>query len=261
MESGQRVRDGNPFRASLVAATAWLALPEMATISQASDFACEDLKLGNTCVFISAPVIDVQTKLSGWVRVLTMTTWYVFANIPKRLHIPSAWIIDEFPSLRIPSLDVAAPVARKHGIRLLLIAQDLEKMAQAYPKSYKGFGGNSMATIWMGTDHPDNYNDLSEYLGSCMRKEKIEGGWFSKVPARYQLVERKLAQPHQLRELLDPTRGWIVVTRFGKPPLLLALEQPEKALPIWKLNADPAFGEKFLRAFARAVLTWLRPRK
>lgn len=253
MESGQRAREGNPFRTSLLAATAFLDIPEIAAISKRSDFSCEDLKLGETSVFISAPVIDVQTKLSGWVRTLTMMSWYTFANIEKRRKTASIFVVDEMPSLRIESLDTAAPVARKHDIQLVLIAQDLEKMRQTYPRSYLGFVGNAMATIWMGTDHPENLKQLSDTLGTCLYKERIEGGWLSKIRARYQLIEQKLAHPHQLRELLDPVRGWMIVTRFGKPPMLLAIESPEAALPVWSLDPNPAFGERLCRRIGRLL--------
>jgi hypothetical protein len=97
----------------------------------------------------------------------------------------------------------------------------------------------------MGTDHKENLELLSDTLGNCMRKERIEGGVLADVPARYQLVERKLAHPHQLRELLDPERRWMIVTRAGKPPLLLAIETAEKAVPIWAIEADPNFREPF----------------
>src|SRR5262249_20846890 len=146
--------------------TAWLDLPEIAAISQRSDFVGEDLKTGNPCVFVCLPVVDIQTKLSGYVRALTMMILYAFQNMPGQLKIPCAFCLDEFPSLgRIEALESAAPVFRKYGVRLVTVMQDLERLRQAYPQSWGGFLGNSQATLWMSTDHQQTLEHLSNVLG------------------------------------------------------------------------------------------------
>lgn len=263
---GGKSRDGNPFRGTALSQTSWLDLPEVAAISQRSDFACEDLKTSNPCVFICAPVTDIQTKLSPWVRALTMMTMYTFQNMPGRMKIPCAFCLDEMPSLRIELLDTAAPVFRKYGIRLVVVTQDLEKLQQAYPRSWGGFIGNSQCTIWMGSDHQATLDYLSKELGTRTYVERIEGGnWlsrllgFSKTPPRYQKIDRILMHPHQLREFLDPERGQIIVTRTGKPPVRVSYEGFPEALAVWEYEPDRNFGEKFLRALTRRIVNWLRP--
>ena len=255
LKSGKNRDGGNPFLTTAVAQTSWLDLPEIAAISKRSDFHCEDLKKGNPCVFVCAPVTDLQNKLSGWVRALTMMTMYAFQNIPGRLKIPCAFILDEMPSLgRIEILETAAPVFRKYGIRLVIITQDLERLQQAYPESWGGFIGNSQCTIWMGTDHQPTVAYLSNVLGARTLLQKIEGGnWlmrflgFSKIPARNQLVVIPLMYEHQVKEFLEVERRQIILTRGGKPPMRLRYEMYDRALPGQRYDADRNFREPLLR--------------
>ncbi len=267
MKSGKNREGSNPFRATAMSQTAWLALPEIAAISQRSDFAGEDLKTGNTIVFICAPVTDIQEKLSGWTRALTMMTMYAFQNMPGKMAIPCAFLLDEMPSLRIEMLDTAAPVFRRFGVRLVAITQDLEKLRQAYPDSWRGFIGNSQCVIWMGNDEQDTLEYLCKELGTRTITERIEGShWFwrmlglSKTPARYQRVERPLMYPHQLHEFLDPARGRCIVTRAGKPPLRIGYDGYDTALPVWDYTPDKSYREPFLRASTRSLITWLWPK-
>jgi type IV secretory pathway TraG/TraD family ATPase VirD4 len=262
MKSGKNREGGNPFRSTAVVQTAWLDLPEIAAISGRSDFSCEDLKTGNPCVFVCAPVTDIQTKLAGWVRALTMMSAYAFQNMPGRLKIPCAFCIDEMPSLgRIEALETAAPAFRKFGIRLVVITQDLEKLRQVYPHSWEGFIGNSMCTLWMSTDHQQTLEYLSKVLGMRTLKSKVDDGAISKVRARMEKREYALMTPDQLREFLDPSRGQIIAARTGRPALRVSYEGYDKALAVWDYEADPNFREKFLRALTRKLLGWLWPRK
>ena len=267
MKSG-KTRDGNPFRTTAMSQTSWIDIPEVAATLLRSDFACEDLKTGNPCVFICAPVTDIQNKLAGWVRALTMMTGYAFENVPGRLKIPSLWIIDEMPSLgRIEMLETAAPVFRRFGVRLVVIIQDIEKLQQAYPKSWEGFFGNAMCVIWMMTGHWKNLELLCKMLGNYTHTEKIEGGnWFmrmiglSKIPPRYQRIDRPLLHPEQAHEFLDADRHQFIVTRTGKTPLRIAYDGYDRALAVWAYDADANYREPLLRAFTRTVLCWLFPR-
>ena len=254
MRSGKG-RDGNPFRTTAITQTAWLDLPELAAISKRSDFVGEDLKTGNPCLFVCAPVTDIQSKLAGWVRALTMMTMYAFQSMPGGRRVPCAFCIDEMPSLgHMEILETAAPVFRKYGIRLVVITQDLERLKQAYPKSYGGFLGNAQAILWMGSDHQDTLEELSRILGSATVTEEFDGGWFSKVPPRIERREQPLMRPDQLREFLDPERKQIIVTRTGKPPLKVSYEGYDKALAVWQYEPDPNHREPIGRALARLLL-------
>lgn len=259
MKAG-KTREGNPFRSSAISQTSWLDLPEIAAISQRSDFACEDLKTSNPCVFVCLPVTDIQTKLAGYVRALTMMGLYAFQNMPGKMKIPCTFAIDEAPSLgRMEILETAAPVFRKYGVRLVFITQDLERLRQAYPQSWGGFIGNAQCTLWMSTDHQETLEYLSRVLGLATYIEAISAG--GDAPARVERRERPLAAPDQLREFLDPDRYQFIVTRTGKPALRVAYEGYDKALSVFDYERDLNFREPIPRAVTRAIANWLRPKK
>lgn len=246
-----KTREGNPFRSTAMIQTAWLDYPEIARISMRSDFAAEDLKTSNACVFVCVPVSDMQTKLAGWVRALTMMGLYAFENMPGRLKVPCTFAIDEAPSLRIESLGTAAPVYRKYGVRLIIISQDIEKLKEAYPTCWEGFLGNAQCTLWMSTDHQGTCEYLSRVLGKTMYEVVIGGDG---TPKRTERLERDLMSPDQVREFLDPDRKQFIVTRTGKPPLRVVYEGYDKALGVRSYCADPQFGEPLARRLTRAVL-------
>lgn len=259
MRSG-KTREGNPFRSTAISQTAWLDIPEIAAISERSDFAGEDLKLSNPCVFIVAPVTDIKTKLAGWVRALTMMTMYAFQNMPGRLKIPCAFLIDEAPALgRMEILETAAPVFRKYGIRLVMVAQDIERLKHVYPDSWEGFIGNAQVTLWMSTDHQATAEYLSKVLGSSTIVEELKDGKNEKT-ARMHRREQLLMTPDQVRQFLDPDRLQIIVTRTGKQPLRLGYLGYDKALSIFDYDADPSYREPILRALTRGTCNWLVPR-
>jgi len=254
MRSGKG-REGNPFRTTALSATSFLDLPEIVEISRHSDFTSEELKRSNPWVFVVAPVVDIQSTLSGWVRMLTMMTLYTFQNIPGGRRVPCAFLLDEFPSLgRIESFETAAPVFRKYGVRLVVITQDLELLEQVYPKCWEGFIGNAQATLWMGTDHQRTAKYLSELLGKALRKRKIQGDVFSKVGPRIEHSDEFLLTTDQVRETLDPDRGQIIVTRTGKTPLLVSCAGYDRVLPVWRYEPSSEHREPILRRLTRSLV-------
>lgn len=260
MQSGQRAKEGNPFRSTAIAQTAFLDLPEIAAISRRSSFSCEDLKTGNPCVFICAPVTDIQTKLSGWVRALTTMTAYAFQNMPgDRLNkIPCSFLIDEAPSLgRIEILETASAVFRHFGIRLVMVMQDLGQLKKAYPQSWESFIGNAECTLWMGTSHQFTLEYLCKILGTRTRTTKVSGGPLSKVPARMEKREHPVLYPHQAAEFLGPGRGQFIVTRASGPALRISYDGYDTALPVTAYEPDENYKEKRLRSFTRSVIAWL----
>jgi hypothetical protein len=108
----------------------------------------------------------------------------------------------------------------------------------------------------MGTDDHKTLKDLSEELGTTMVDEVVSGGAFSKGPARVDRREHPLMHPHQLREALDPERGQFIVTRAGKPPIIVGYGPNDRTLPVWKYDPDPGYRETFLRALTRKVVNW-----
>lgn len=268
MESNHGSDGKNHPRADAVAQTQWLDLPQLAAICKGkgsesrSDFDLHDFKKGRLCLFICAPVTDVQTKLSGYFRLLTMLTMEVFQRLETvSLRNPCLFALDEMPALgHIEVIQTAAPVFRKYGVRLLCIAQDIERLKAVYPHSWEGFLGTAEAIMWMGLEHDATLEYLSKKLSTSTRDEKAEGGgFFSKVAPRSQKVERPLLYPPQIKELLDPQRGNVIVTRFGKRPLRLKSIPYFTELPVCFYDADLKFSERFGRRLGRRICALVAP--
>jgi type IV secretory pathway TraG/TraD family ATPase VirD4 len=156
----------------------WLKLPEIRTLCQRSDFHLEEMKTGTLNLFICAPVGDIRGALAGYFRLISVLSFYVFENIPGRLKHPCLFALDEMPSLgNIEAVATAAPVMRSYGVRLLAIAQDLEKLKAVYPDAWGGFIGNAEAVFWMGLEHQETLSYLSQRLGQrTFRERVIKGG-------------------------------------------------------------------------------------
>lgn len=266
MRSGQSGTGENPFRGSAMRQTSWLDIPRLAALSERSDFICEDLKKSNVCVFVVAPLTDIQTQYSGWIRALTVMTAYAFQNIPGSLKTPALMLIDEAPSLgRLSLLEVGSPGFRKYGIRLVVCAQDIPaiRAQTAYPDTYTSFISNAGVTLWLGTTDPDTLRYVSDSLGRHTRREKVEGAhWLmralglSKIPPRFQNFERQLLDPQQVRDFLDVDRGMLIATG-KKRPYMAAIDPYWKALPVWRYNPDKNYKESLARQLTRSIHTSL----
>jgi type IV secretory pathway TraG/TraD family ATPase VirD4 len=271
LKSGRSREGGNPFLSTLLAATAWIEIPELARTLTRSDFSLEDLKVGKQgcVVVIVIPVIDMRGPLNGYVRALSMLTFYIFENIIKRLSVPCLFFMDEAASLKIEYLDVAAPVARRHGIRLVVIFQDIPLLRSAYPETWASFISNALVYIVMATDDVETLEHAAKLAGRKTDLVRVEGShWIwrlfglSNDKPRYLRVENDLITLDQLREFLNRARGQIVAFIAGEPPLRLALEGYLTALAVWQYAASKHYREKLLRAVTRYTLAkiWLRVR-
>ena len=244
--------------------TQWLDLPEVQATMTHSDFLLADLKRDKnpTTLFLGAPVTAIRGELSRWFRLIIEMSLYLFEITPGNLKHPCLFALDEFPSLgRMESVEVAAPLLRSFGVRLLPIAQDVERLKQVYPHSWEGFLGNADVVYWMGTNHDGTAQYLERALGQTTHKEKISGGGFSKEPKRYQQKERPLMYAEQIKRFLDPDSGNMIVTRFGKRPLKLKHTPFYKELPVWLYDPDPNFKEATPRAWFRQFIQSFRKEK
>lgn len=209
-----------------------------------------------------APLSDLQTKLSPWVRAFTMMTMYAFQRLPNIWRgIPCLMVLDEMPSLgRIEMVATSAPGFRKYGVRLVTVTQSLQRLRLAYPNEWRDFLGNAECTIWMGLDDPETLKFLSEeMLGQCRVRERVEGSpWWKpgkQVPARYQRGDKLLMDNRQCAEFLDPSSKNIIVTRFGRAPLKLKRTAYYSDLPVWKYKPFARYGDRPGRKIFRALLS------
>lgn len=267
LKSGSNRGGGNPFLSSLLTALAWVTIPEIAATLTRSSFCCADLKLTNTCVFLVAPVIDIRGIANGWVRALSMLTIYAFENINLRLSIPCLFFLDEAPHLQIEYLETAAPVARKAGIRLVMIAQDISVLRQGYPKSWKVFLSNALVVLFFATDDIETLEYLHKLCGEKTVRVRTAGShliWrlfgLSKEKAQYQTVKQDLVSVNQLREFLSYARSQCIAVIGGEPPMRLTWEGYLTALSVWQYSPSRYYSENLLRHMMRLILSalWLQ---
>lgn len=235
---------------TLRSALKFLDIPEIREISRRSDFSLADLKLGSQDLFICAPTSAIRGELSNWFRLITVLTLDLFERIPGNLSDPCLFAIDELPSLGyIEAIETAAPVMRSHGVRLVPVAQDIEGLARAYPKGWKGFLGNADAVFWMGTNEAQTAEYLSKLLGQ--KSKKIRRGWLPFFSRVEKTEERPLMTSDQVHRFLDPSKRNMIVTRFGKRAMRVKTIPYFRELPVYYYDADPEHQETHLRAMSR----------
>ena len=231
--------------------TKYLDHAQVQRVVQSSTFNVTDLKGGSDFVFLVAPTTEIRGTLSPWFRVMTMTTLWVFEQIPGGLKDPTLFAIDELPALgHIEDLQMAAPVMRGYGIRLLLIAQDLEALKRVYPEGWGGLLGNAECVYFMGVGHRGTAEYLSSELGKALRIEKMGRG----ERATKQRNERELLTTDQVMRLLAPRRNNMIILRFGERPIRAKQMPYYKYLPVTLHDPDPEHGERPARTWLRSVL-------
>lgn len=165
----------------------------------------------------------------------------------KARHGLCLFVIDELPSQGYNgTLEVLLAVARSMGLIFLGVSQNLELMKKHYPNSWKSFVGEADATFWMGGNHPDNAQFLSERLGKVTQVKTH--------PVTGQTTTRDVhvMESEQVARYLDPNSDNLIVTRAGARALKLKNDPYFKALPIWRYRADPDYGDRLLRRCFRA---------
>lgn len=244
--------DKNYPREAAIDQTFWISIPQIAKTLRHSDFRCKDLKINDASIFVVAPVTDIQGKLSGWVRALTMMTMEAFQKTPGKPKNPCLFAIDEMPSLgRIPVLVDASAVFRKYKVRLITITQDIKKLKKAYPDEWSSFLGGSECVIWMANEESETLNHLSQVLGKATIKEHTERKGMLLRKSTVLREDREIMSPDQLSLYLDDT---LIVTRAGNRALRLKPAPYFTELPVYYYEPDKSFGDKSLRAFTRELL-------
>lgn len=260
MEGSHSDTGKNPPRSAALEQTRWLDLPEMQRIvGGESDFDLHELKTGKLCLFVCAPVSDIQGTLSGFFRLLTVLTMEIFRRLDKVwLKHPMTLIADELPSLgHCEAIQDIGPEGRKHSIRLIAVAQDLEGIQRCYPLSWQGFLSNADARVFMSTVDKATIGYIAQALGTATRKEKVDAGWFaslfSRIMIRGQKVERPLLYNSQIEDVLHPDARNVIVLRYGRPMIIKnAIYYTE--LPVYFFENDrQRYGEKPGRRMGRWI--------
>ncbi len=237
---------------TLRSALKFLDLPEIRDISLRSDFSLEDVVVANQDLFVCGPLSAVRQELSGWFRLLAVFSLDLFEKIDPNLEHACLFAVDEMPSLGyVEAIETSAPVMRSYGVRLLAIAQDLERLRNAYPQGWRGFLGNADAVFWMGTNEDETAEHLSKSLGDKTRRKRK-----GLVPFFRRIVSsdtRTVITADQVKRVLAPDKETMIITRFGKRALVVGTMPYFWELPVNFYDPDPAHREGWARAFVRSL--------
>lgn len=235
-------------RSTLQEQTKWLDLPAVRAITRSSSFALSTLKEDDQdVVSLCAPVFSIRQELAPFCRLLTNMTAYTFEAVPKKKG-QCLTVIDELPSQgHNETIEVMLAVARSYGQTFLGVAQNVELMKLAYPKSWGTFTGEAKAVYWMATNHDETARHLSQVLGKKTIVEK------DRDTGRKSYRDVDVMTPDQTKRYLAPESGNLIVTGAGVRPKRLKAEPYFKALPVWMYAADPNHREALLRRITRAL--------
>ena len=240
---------GGNVLSTLQEQTKWLDLPSVAAMLMHTTRPLSDLKTRADMVLsFCAPVLSIREELAPLTRLLTNMTAYTFESV-KAKKGQCLTIIDELQAQGYnQTIEVVLPVGRSYGQTFVGIAQDVEGMKNAYPKTYKSFMGNADAVLWLASNHPDNLEMLSKLLGQKAYSEK------DRRTGRTSYRNVPVMDADQVARLLTPESGNMIVTRAGMRAMRLRNDPYFKALPVTKYNADPDHTEPFLRRFTRRLI-------
>ena len=235
-------------RSTLQEQTKWLDLPAVRAITRSSSFVLSKLKEDDQdVVSLCAPVFPIRLELAPFCRLLTNMTAYTFEAVPQKKG-QCLTVIDELPSQgHNETIEVMLAVARSYGQTFLGVAQNVELMKLAYPKSWGTFTGEAKAVYWMATNHDETARHLSQVLGkkTIVDKDRYTG--------RKSYRDIDVMTPDQVKRYLAPGSGNLIVTGAGLRPKRLKAEPYFKALPVWMYAADPDHREAWRRRITRAL--------
>lgn len=233
--------------ATLIEQVAWMALPSLKYMLSKTTRPLSEAKTRDDVVFsFVTPVLSLREELRPLFRLYTNFVSYTFEAEQKNGQC--LFIIDEVQAMgHNATLEVALPVARSYGLSVVAIAQDREGMKASYPTTYGSFEGNADVVLFMATNHPDNYNYLSEALG---KRTHIET---DPRTGKKSYRESDVMTPDQVKRFLSPDTGNLIAIRAGARALRLKIAPYFTELPITAYSADPDHREPILRRISRLI--------
>ena len=234
--------------ATLLEQLKWMALPSVKFLLSATTRPLSDAKSRDDVVFaFVTPVLSLREELKPLFRVYTNFVSYTFESVPKKKG-QCLFVIDEVQAMgHNATLEVALPVARSYGLSVVAIAQDREGMKASYPQTYGSFEGNADVVLFMATNHPDNYNYVSQALG---KRTHIETDHRT---GRKAYRETDVMTPDQVKRFLSPDTGNLIALRAGARALRLKIAPYFSELPITAYAPDPDHREPILRRISRLI--------
>ncbi|MGB0662714.1 MAG: type IV secretory system conjugative DNA transfer family protein [Pontibacterium sp.] len=234
--------------ATLIEQVAWMALPSLKYMLSKTTRPLSEAKTRDDVVFsFVTPVLSLREELRPLFRLYTNFVSYTFEAVEEKKG-QCLFVIDEVQAMgNNTTLEVALPVARSYGLSVVAIAQDREGMKASYPTTYGSFEGNADVVLFMATNHPDNYNYLSEALG---KRTHIET---DPRTGKKSYRESDVMTPDQVKRFLSPDTGNLIAIRAGARALRLKIAPYFTELPITAYSADPDHREPILRRISRLI--------
>ncbi|MFK4753127.1 type IV secretory system conjugative DNA transfer family protein [Oceanobacter antarcticus] len=234
--------------ATLLEQLKWMALPSVKFLLSATTRPLSDAKSRDDVVFaFVTPVLSLREELKPLFRVYTNFVSYTFESVPKKKG-QCLFVIDEVQAMgHNATLEVALPVARSYGLSVVAIAQDREGMKAAYPKTYGSFEGNADVVLFMATNHPDNYNYVSQALG---KRTHID---IDPRSGKKSYRESDVMTPDQVKRFLSPDTGNLIAIRAGARALRLKIAPYFSELPVTSYAPDPDHREPIFRRISRLI--------
>ncbi|MCY7297385.1 type IV secretory system conjugative DNA transfer family protein [Alteromonas sp. a30] len=245
--------------ATLQEQTKWLDFPTVRHMLMQTTRPLSEAKTRDDIVLsFVVPVLSLREELQPLLRAFTNFTTYTFEAV-KHKKGQCLCIIDEVQAQGYnQTLEVALPVARSYGQSIVAIAQDIEGMKAAYPKTYRSFEGNADAVLFMASNHPDNLKHISDVLG--------KRSWVKRNPRTGQEAQRWTASvmsAEQVKRFLSPHHGNLIAVLAGGRALKLKITNYFHELPVTRYQADPDHKEPLRKRIPRFLLNFpkSRPRR
>lgn len=226
----------------------WLALPSVKHMLLTTTLPLGQAKCRDDVVLsFVAPVLSLREELQPLFRAFCNFVSYTFEAVPDKKG-QCLFIIDEVQAMgHNATLEVALPVARSYGLSIVAIAQDREGMKAAYPKTFGSFEGNADCVLFMATNHPDNYNHVSQSLG---KRTDIQ---IDPRSGARSYRETDVMTPDQVKRFLSTETGNLIAIRAGGRALRLKIAPYFTELPVTSYVADPDHKEPILRRVSRLM--------
>ena len=240
LQMGERQRGA--VITTAIEGTMFLDYPEILNCTDTSDFSLEDFKTKKQTVYLCMPVNEVQGKCSGFLRLFVICFIKQMMTDLEAPKLPVLLLLDEMPALgHIQDIEKIAPLARKYGIRLAAIGQDISQFKAVYPRVWESFVGAADVQI-MKVKHPTTV----AYVKGLLGQRNVTG---HNAEGKAIAHDAPLLDEEQIPRFL--AGGNQIVWRGTTRSMRLKVCPYFWYLPYWAYTPDPRFKEPFLRAWFR----------
>lgn len=225
-------KEKSTFLTSARNQTTWISSMLFDNLMTRSDFSLYDLKYGRLNLHISASSDLIRDDMPQFIRLMVGCALKIFERKGGTPNDDCLFIVDEFQNLgEIEQIAKAGPTLRRYGVKLVLAAQDIEGIRNAYPKAWATLIGNASYSFWFASRQPETL----EYL--------------------QRLLDKSLGSTSYLQNFLNEGRSrMIVIGPRGAMRLRQAPYYNELPLYYYSPDPDPKHKENIVR---RLVRRWL----